>query len=201
MQEEKIVSYKGFDEDWKCRGFQYELGGTYEHQGEVKACGSGFHACEYPLDMFNYYPPATSHYAQVEQEGDISRGEEEGDSKIASRRLKIGVELSIAEIVKAAVEYTSKRCTPVDASSPASSTGNRGAASSTGRCGAASSTGDYGAASSTGYRGAALASGNDGAALATSKNVVALANGDEAGEVISGKQDVAGAAGGFVEGG
>ena len=47
-----IKSFKGFNKDLKCRGFQYEIGKEYEEK-EAKACHSGFHACEHPLDVFN----------------------------------------------------------------------------------------------------------------------------------------------------
>ena len=133
--EEIIVAYKGFDGNWQCRGFQYEVGKRYKHQGEVEACSAGFHACEYPLDVFNYYPPSGSQFAVVKQSGALSRHGE--DSKVASSKIHIKAKIDIAGLVKAAIEYTTSRCKPVDPKSPASSPGTRGAASSTGDYGAA----------------------------------------------------------------
>jgi len=162
---ETITTYKGFDSNLQCRGYQFEIGKTYTHDGKVEACAGGFHACEYPLDIFGYYPLAGSRFAVVKQSGDLSR--HGGDSKVASRNISIKAELTIAGIIKAAIEYTTSRCLPIDLESPASSTGDRGAASSTGDQGAASSTGDRGAASSTGDQGAASSTGDQGAASST----------------------------------
>ena len=182
--EETVTAYKGFKQDLTCRGYQFEIGGTYKHEGPVEACSSGFHACEYPLDVLGYYHPAGSRFALVEQSGDLSR--HDVDSKVASRKISIKAELTIAGLVKAAIEYTTSRCTPVDPESPASSTGdygaasstgNYGAASSTGNQGAASSTGDYGAASSTGYQGAASSTGYQGAASSTGNRGAASSTG------------------------
>ena len=191
MTDEKITTYKGFDINFQCRGFQYEVGETYTHSGDVEVCESGFHGCEYPLDIFSYYPPGTSRFAVVEQSGSIKR--HDLDSKVASRCITVQAELTLADLIKAAVECTLARCTSADPSSPASSTGYQGAASSTGVQGAASSTGDYGAASSTGYQGAAsstgkysvaMACGPDGRAMAGESGAIVLCHRGDNGEIL-----------------
>lgn len=106
---EKITSYKGFNKDMTCRDFQYKEGESYE-EPSAKACERGFHACEYPLDCLNYYTPNESIYHVVEQSGEISRHSD--DTKVASRKIKIGAEINIAGLVKAAIEYTMKRVNP-----------------------------------------------------------------------------------------
>ena len=166
-----VVAYKGFDLALKCRDHQFEVGKTYSHEGNVEACKSGFHACEYPLDVFEYYAPAQSRYAIVEQSGILAHHER--DSKIASSVITIKAELSLHDLIKAAIDYTFARAQKVEGSTSrgvgkcASSTGDYGAASSTGEHGAASSTGVQGAASSTGRRGAASSTGRQGAAMAS----------------------------------
>ena len=183
------MNYKGMDKDMKCRGFQYEVGGEYETD-EAKACECGFHACEYPLDVFNYYPPAGSRFFEVEQSGSISKSDE--DTKVASTKIKIGAELSIAGLVKAAVEYTKERCTQNEGDK---ATGTKGAASATGYRGAASATGYQGAASATGTQGAASATGTKGAASATGTKGAASATGDRGAASATGKSSVAMACG------
>ena len=76
--------------------------------GPIKACDRGFHACEMPLDVFDYYSPADgSRYCEVEQDGEIDkRGD---DSKVASSKIKIGAEIGIAGLVKAHVEYVKEK--------------------------------------------------------------------------------------------
>ena len=138
-----ITTYKGFDKDLKCRGFQYEVGQTYQHDGRVKACAGGFHACEHPLNVFNYYAPAAgSRFAVVEQSGDLSRHSD--DTKVASRTITIKAELDLPGLIRAAIEYTFSRAKPVDPESPASATGYLGAAISVGYKGRAMA-GDTGA--------------------------------------------------------
>jgi hypothetical protein len=171
-----IIAFKGFNRDLTCREFQYAIGATYTHEGSVAACEAGFHACEYPLDVFKYYPPGTSRYAEVEQAGEIAR--DGSDSKIASARLTVTVEISLHEMITRAVKWVFDRAKPEDTEhatgdrGAASSTGDQGAASSTGYRGAASSTGDRGAASSTGCRGAAMAAGHEGRVMGADGNAL-----------------------------
>ena len=106
---EKITSYKGFNKDMTCRDFQYKEGESYE-EPSAKACERWFHAYEYPLDCLRYYYPNESVYHVVEQSGEISRHSD--DTKVASTKIKIGAEINIAGLVKAAIEYTMKRVNP-----------------------------------------------------------------------------------------
>ena len=153
-QEETVLSYKGFDANLQCRGYQYAVGGSYENESGAEACSHGFHACEHPLNVFDYYAPAGSRFALVEQSGTLSR--HDSDTKVASSKITIKAEIGIPGLVKAAIEYVTSRCEPVDNDSPASSTGYQGAASSTVYRGAASSTGYQGAAMACGYQGKAM---------------------------------------------
>ena len=177
-----MKAYKGFNEKLQCspngKPFQYEIGKEYEHEGEVKPCSSGFHACKSPLDVLWYYPPNTSRYCEVEVDDDC-KGDND-DSKVASRRIKIGAEIGVAGLAKAHIEYVKEHVThhvnendsgaATAGYSGAATAGNSGAATAgeygaatAGNSGAATA-GEYGAATA-GYSGAATA-GNSGAATA-----------------------------------
>ena len=162
-----MKSYKGFEKDLKCRGFQYEIGKEYECEDAV-ACETGFHACERPLDVFAYYPPASSRYCEVEQGGKTDANSD--DSKIASTKIKIGAEIGIPGLVKAQIEYVKAHTTTEHTDPKAATAGDSGAATA-GYSGAATAgyrgaaTAGYRGAATAGYRGAATA-GDSGAATA-----------------------------------
>ena len=154
--------YKGFDKDLKCRDFQYELGKAYE-EPTAELCEKGFHACEYPLDVFGYYAPGDmSRYCEVDLD-DVSDKKSNEDSKCCGRKIAVKAEIGIAGLVKAAVEYTMEKAISENSEH---ATGLRGAASATGWQGAASATGERGAASATGTQGAASATGTESVAAA-----------------------------------
>ena len=155
-----IKAYKGFNKDMTCRDFQFEEGKEYVYDGEVKVCESGFHACERPLDCFDYYYPAESVYHEVELSDDISKSSD--DTKVAAKKIKIGARLDIAGLVNAQFEYVKDHTTSDCTDLKAASAGYKGAASA-GSWGAASA--GYKGAASAGYKGAASA-GSRGAASA-----------------------------------
>ena len=110
----KIKTYKGFDDNLQCRGFQYKVGETYITDENIELCKNGFHAIaedESPLSVFSYYPPATdgkpTRYCEVEADGKIKS---DGD-KICCSQLTVGAEIGIPGIVKAHVEWVKKHCT------------------------------------------------------------------------------------------
>ncbi|PVM50301.1 hypothetical protein C4782_08200 [Salmonella enterica subsp. enterica serovar Muenchen] len=169
----EIVTFKGFNKDLTCRDFQFAIGETFHHDGKVEACGSGFHACECPFDVFSYYPPAESRYAETISFGVIDR-EEEGDTKIASASITIKSELTLPQFIQRGIEWIWSK---IDKSleqqimtgnrSAATNTGNRSAATNTGNRSAATNTGDWSAATNTGYRSAATNTGYQSAATNT----------------------------------
>ena len=99
-----IHSYKGFDKDLKCCGFAYEIGKDYEQDGKIKCCNNGFHACEFPLDVFAYYAPGENNrYCTVTQSGKMDK--EKDDSKVASSKIHIETEIGLDGIIKAGVKF------------------------------------------------------------------------------------------------
>ncbi|EDG0503754.1 hypothetical protein B5K78_14910 [Salmonella enterica subsp. enterica serovar Newport] len=211
----EIVTFKGFNKDLTCRDFQFAIGETFHHDGKVEACGSGFHACECPFDVFSYYPPAESRYAETISFGVIDR-EEEGDTKIASASITIKSELTLPQFIQRGIEWiwskidksleqqimTGNRsaatntgnqsaATNTGNQSAATNTGNRSAATNTGNRSAATNTGDQSAATNTGYQSAATNTGYQSAATNTGYQSAATNTGDQSAATNTGCQSAA----------
>jgi hypothetical protein len=199
--EKSMKAFKGFNKDLTCRGYQYEEGKEF-HTERAECCDTGFHACEYPLDCFGYYDPAHSVYHEVELSGEMDRS---GDNtKVCATDIKIGARLSIAGLVKMAIDFTMSKVNKEAGSDErhgfASATGNcgassatgyKGASSATGNCGASSATGDYGASSATGDYGASSATGDYGASSATGNCGASSATGYKGASSVSDPTGVA----------
>ncbi|EAT1965410.1 hypothetical protein DQQ47_06810 [Salmonella enterica] len=202
----EIVTFKGFNKDLKCRGFQFAIGETFHHDGKVEACGSGFHACECPFDVFSYYPPAESRYAETISFG-ITDSEEGGDTKIASSSITIKDELTLPQFIQRGIEWIWSKidksleqqimcgnrsaATNTGYQSAATNTGNRSAATNTGYQSAATNTGYQSAATNTGYQSAATNTGDRSAATNTGYQSAATNTGYQSAAEVSGSQSVA----------
>ena len=157
-----MKAYKGFNRDMTCRGFQFEEGKEY-HEDKAVLCESGFHACENPLDTFNYYFPGDSVFHEVELD-EVSDKRNNDDTKVCAKTIRVGARLDVAGLCKAHFEYVSAHCKPangrVAGDKESAAAGNCGSAAA-GNWGSAA-TGDWGSAAA-GYKGSAAA-GNWGSA-------------------------------------
>ena len=185
-----MKAYKGFDRNLKCRDFQYREGGEYETD-KAKLCESGFHACENPLDCLNYYSPNDGCvYHEVEVSGDMEKAND--NSKVAATRIKIGARLTIAGIVKGAIDFIFSKAKPTsgDGAHAATSGYCAHAATSGGRAHAATS--GYGAnAATSGYRAHAATSGCGANAATSGYCANAATSGNFTNAEVKGKDAIA----------
>ena len=204
------LMFKGFDKNLKCRDFQYEVGKEYIHDGNIEVCESGFHACENPMDVFEYYPPANARYCEVT--GDGKESSDKYGKKTSFEKIKINTEIGLGGIIKAGTKFCFDRVewtrenTTTEYKSGASAEGNYSGASATGNCSGASAIGDYSGASATGNYSGASATGNySGAsaigdysgASAIGDYSVASATGDYSGASVTGNCSGASATGDY----
>lgn len=148
-------AFKGFNKDLTCRGYQYEEGKEF-HTERAECCDTGFHACEYPLDCFGYYDPAHSVFHEVELSGEMDKSRD--NTKVCATDIKIGARLSIAGLVKMAIDFTMSKV-----NKEAGSDERHGFASATGYKGASSVSDPTGVAVAWGHE--ARAKGCKGAHL------------------------------------
>jgi len=196
--------FKGFDKDLKCRDFQYEIGKEYTEE-TADICNCGFHACEFPMDVFGYYHPSDSRYCEVELEENGQKSSD--DSKRVGKKISVKAEIGIAGIIKAGVEYIKEQvnweddkatntgyqsaATNTGDRSAATNTGYQSAATNTGNWSAATNTGDRSAATNTGYQSAATNTGDRSAATNTGDQSAATNTGDQSAAIVEGKESIA----------
>ena len=172
MKEKKITAYKGFDKDMKCRGFQYEVGKEYEMDGDIKVCERGFHACENPMDVLDYYGDMLhNRYCVVEQSGNIHN--DTHDSKIASSKINIKAEIGWEGLFKFGIEWLKEITNPEKVKTIDTSLndngGNYARIGSSGDSAQIGSSGDYAQIGSSGNY-ARIGSSGDYAQIGSSGN-------------------------------
>ena len=168
MEEKKIIAYKGFDKNLKCRGFQYEVGKEYEMSGRIAYCERGFHACESPLEVFDHYDMLNSRFAKVEQSGEIDK--EENSTKVCSSKIKVKAELKLADIINLGVEWIKDVTSPSKLKKETDLNDNGGDSAQIGSSGdyaQIGSSGDYAKIGSSGYS-AQIGSSGDYAQIGSS---------------------------------
>lgn len=167
MSEKVIKSYKAFDKNMQCRGFQYEVGKEYEIDGEIKCCDRGFHACKSPMEVWGHYDMLSSRFAEVEQSGKI---DEEGNStKVCSSRIKIKAELKLTDIIKAGVEWLKDITSPTKVNTDVAKNDNGGYSAQIG------SSGDSAKIDSTGEDSVIMCAGSGSIAKAKLGSWITLA--------------------------
>ena len=181
--ENKIIAYKGFDKDFKCRGFQYEVGKTYEMDSNIAYCNRGFHACESPMEVFDYYDMLTSRFAEVEQSGKMDK--EADSTKTCSSRIKIKAELKLADIINLGVEWLKEITSPYKTevnntsndgnSAQIGSSGYYAKIGSSGDSAQIGSSGDYAQIGSSGKDSVIMCAGHDSKAKAAIGSWITLA--------------------------
>ena len=195
-----IIGFKGFDKDLKCRGFQYEVGKTYDLKGKVECCEKGFHFCENPLEVFDYYTPNNSRFCQVEGGGSVDKSED--DSKVATSHIHISEEIGLNGLIDEGVKFILDKVNFKDTKSTntgnclastntgyysaATNTGYKSASTNTGFYSAATNTGNCSTATNTGYKSAATNTGNYSAATNTGSRSAATNTGDRSASTNTG---------------
>ena len=101
-----MKGFKGFNPDFTCKGKQYSENTVFKEE-KAEICNSGMHFCEYPLDVFKFYPPVNDNcelneFAEVEA---LDGAKTKDDIKFCTKKLKVGTKIGIPGLIQAGVDY------------------------------------------------------------------------------------------------
>ena len=103
-----VKGYKVFNPDWTCRGFQYEVGKTFEEDVTPECCEAGFHFCTKASDCFNYYRfDSSNKVAEVLALGEVDKDSD--STKCCTNKIQIVREIPWQELLT--IVNTGKSCT------------------------------------------------------------------------------------------
>ena len=92
-----MKGYKVFNPIWMCRGFQYQVGESYEMDVMPIICDRGFHFCKELEDCFRHYAfNPQNKVAEVEAYGDVISE----DRKSCTNKIKIVREIPWGEVLR-----------------------------------------------------------------------------------------------------
>ena len=176
--------------------------------GKIKMCNRGFHACESPFDVFDYYTMIDSRFCEVEQDGNISKWDR--GTKICSSKIKIKAELKLADMINLGVEWLKEITSPekIKTSIKDNSSGYGAKIGSSGNDAQIGSSGNYAKIGSSGYGakigssgyGAKIGSSGDDAKIGSSGNYAQIgSSGDDAKIGSSGNYAKIGSSGNYAQ--
>ena len=185
MSEKVIKSYKAFNKNMQCRGFQYEVGKEYEMDGEIKCCNRGFHACKSPMEIWDHYDMLNSRFAEVEQSGKID--EEVNSTKVCSSHIKIKAELNLADIINIGVEWLKDITSPTKVKATGTLNDNGGDYAQIGSSGYSAQIGSSGYSAKIGSSGnyAQIGSSGDYAQIGSSGDSAKIGSSGDSAKISS----------------
>lgn len=159
-----MKGFKGFNPDFTCKGKQYSENTVFEEE-KAEICNSGMHFCEYPLDVFKFYPPVNDNcelneFAEVEA---LDGAKTKDNIKYCTKKLKVGTKIGIPGLIQASVDYIVEKA------------GKEKISTNTGDCSASTNTGDRSASIVEGKDSVAIAFGVDSKAKGALGCYIALA--------------------------
>ena len=160
-----MKGYKAFKKGMICHGKQYRENTVFE-EDVAEICKRGMHFCKYPLDVLEYYPLVDekgniSVFAEVEALGEAKTDD---GKKYCTERLKIGNEITFAELVQASIDEGNVEN---GYGARIGSSGDDARIGSSGVCAQIGSSGDGAQIGSSGY-GAQIGSSGDDAQIGSS---------------------------------
>ena len=189
-----IKAYKGFNDKLQCRGFQYEIGKEYKTNGKISCCENGFHACQSPLEVLDYYflldNAKIARFCEVEQAGTID-GIKGNCTKTASSKIRINRELTFSELIKLGIEWLKEntKTDEIESSDLFNSVKEPKKIGSSGDDAQIASSGDDAKIASSGY-GSKIASSGNHAQIGSGGNYAQIGTGGEYAKIGSSGDDV-----------
>jgi len=164
-----MKGYKAYNKDLICRGFQYKEGETYTHEGDIELCKSGFHFCENPLDVLDYYDLCDSEFTEVEPLGKTITNH----NKTVTDSIKIGIKLDLKGFIDTAFIFLWERCKEKNKAS-----GYYSQLAASGDYSQLAASGSYSQLAVSGYYSQLAASGNYSQLAASGNSSKLAASGD-----------------------
>ena len=156
MKKETIKGYKGFDKGLKCRDFQYKENTTFTTKEKPELCESGFHFCENPLDVLDYYNLCDSEFTEVEAIGKTKSD----NQKTVTNKIKIGLKIDLKSFIKASIDFIWEKCKVSEGENVQAASGNSSQLAASGDSSQLAASGYYSQLAASGDYSQLAASGN-----------------------------------------